>query len=130
MANLVRVVPMQAINSVLVIASQPSYIEDARRVFTLIERGRRQSVRSWHVYYLQNSRSNDVAYVLQQAFTPGRVTAVPTPTGARARFADQPYGRRRPGRWRLGGGGLGGGGLRRRRPGRGGRLGGAGMAVA
>ena len=43
LANLVRVVPMQAINSVLVIASQPSYIEDARRVFTLIERGRRQS---------------------------------------------------------------------------------------
>ena len=29
-ANLVRVVPMQVINSVLVIASQPSYIEDAR----------------------------------------------------------------------------------------------------
>ena len=73
---------MQAINSVLVIANQPSYIEDARRVFTLVERGRRQSVRTWHVYYLQNSRSNDVAYVLQQAFTPGRVTAVPTPTGS------------------------------------------------
>ncbi len=84
LANLVRVVPMPAINSVLVIASQPSYIEDARRVFTLIERGRRQSVRSWRVYYLQNSRSNDVAYVLQQAFTPGHVTAVPTPTGSLA----------------------------------------------
>jgi general secretion pathway protein D len=38
LANLVRVVPMQAINSVLVIANQPSYIEDARRVFTLVER--------------------------------------------------------------------------------------------
>ena len=55
LANLVRVVPMQAVNSVLVIANQPSYIEDARRVFTLVERGRRQSVRTWHVYYLQNS---------------------------------------------------------------------------
>ena len=111
LANLVRVVPMQAINSVLVIANQPSYIEDARRVFTLVERGRRQSVRTWHVYYLQNSRSNDVAYVLQQAFTPGRVTAVPTPTGSTvARVPDQPSRRRRPGRrWH---------GRRRRRPGR------------
>ena len=72
---------MQTINSVLLIASHASYIEDARRVFALIDRVRRQTVRSWHVYYLQNSRSNDVTYVLQQAFTPGHVTAVPTPSG-------------------------------------------------
>ena len=75
LANLVRVVPMQAINSVLVIANQPSYIEDARRVFTLVERGRRQSVRTWHVYYLQNSRSNDVAYV--RCSRPSRLAASP-----------------------------------------------------
>ena len=114
LANLVRVVPMQAINSVLVIANQPSYIEDARRVFTLVERGRRQSVRTWHVYYLQNSRSNDVAYVLQQAFTPGRVTR-----GSHTHrqycpwVPDQPSRRRRPGRRWHG---------RRRRPGGGGGL--------
>jgi general secretion pathway protein D len=35
-------------------------------------------LRSWHVYYLQNSHSEDVAYVLQQAFTPTNVTAQPT----------------------------------------------------
>jgi len=104
LANLVRVVPMPAINSVLVIASQPSYIEDARRVFTLIERGRRQSVRSWRVFYLQNSRSNDVAYVLQQAFTPGHVTAVPTPTGTLAPGASGS-------RMNSGGGGGAGGGM-------------------
>ena len=78
LAGVVRVVPMQTINSVLLIASQPAYIEDARRVFAMIERVRRQTVRSWRVYYLQNSRSNDVANVLQQAFTPGHVTAQPT----------------------------------------------------
>ena len=119
LANLVRVVPMQAINSVLVIANQPSYIEDARRVFTLVERGRRQSVRAWHVYYLQNSRSNDVAYVLQQAFTPGHVTAVPTPTGSTVPGSQTS--RMGGGGW-AGGGGLGGGGLG------GGGLGGAGAA--
>jgi general secretion pathway protein D len=67
---------------VLLVSSQPHYIEDARRLFRLVERSRLQNVRSWHVYYLQNSRSNDTAYVLQQSFTPNNVTAVPTPPGA------------------------------------------------
>ena len=40
-------------------------------------------MRSWNVYYLQNSRSNDIAYVLQQAFTPNHVTAVPSARAAR-----------------------------------------------
>ena len=79
LAGLVRVVPMERINAVLVVSSQPRYIEDARRIYALVERTRRQTVRSWNVYYLQNGRSNDVAYVLQQAFTPGRVTAMPSP---------------------------------------------------
>lgn len=81
LAGLVRVVPMERINAVLVVSSQPRYVEDARRVYALVERTRRQTIRSWNVYYLQNGRSDDVAYVLQQAFTPGRVTARP---GARA----------------------------------------------
>jgi general secretion pathway protein D len=78
LAGVVRVVPMERINSVLIVSSQPRYIDEARRVYGLIERQRRQTLRSWNVYYLQNSRSNDIAYVLQQAFTPGHVTAVPT----------------------------------------------------
>jgi general secretion pathway protein D len=79
LAGVVRVVPMERINSVLLVSSQPRYIDEARRVYTLIDRQRRQTSRSWNVYYLQNSRSNDIAYVLQQAFTPNNVTAVPTP---------------------------------------------------
>ncbi len=82
LAGLVRVVPMDRINSILVVSSQPRYIDDARRVYGLVERSRRQTVRSWNVYYLQNSRSNDIAYVLQQAFTPNHVTAVPSARAA------------------------------------------------
>ena len=78
-SNMVRVIPMARITSVLVVSSQPRYIDEARRIYALVERKRRLTVRSWHVYYLQNSRSNDTAYVLQQAFTPNNVTAVPTP---------------------------------------------------
>lgn len=80
----VRVVPMQRINAVLVVSSQRAAIEQARRVYALVERARRQTVRGWTVYFLQNSRSNDTAYVLQQAFTPGNVTAQPTPAGSTA----------------------------------------------
>jgi general secretion pathway protein D len=78
LAGLVRVIPLSRINAVLIVSPQPRYIEEARRVYTLIDRARRQTLRSWHVYYLQNSHSEDVAYVLQQAFTPGNVTAQPT----------------------------------------------------
>ena len=79
LASVVRVIPMARISSVLVVSGQPRYIEEARRIYGLVERKRRLTVRSWHVYYLQNSRSNDTAYVLQQAFTPNNVTATPTP---------------------------------------------------
>ena len=81
-AGVVRVVPMERINSILVVSGQPRYIDDARRVYGLVERTRRQTIRSWNVYYLQNSRSNDIAYVLQQAFTPNHVTAVPSARAA------------------------------------------------
>jgi general secretion pathway protein D len=78
LAGQVRVVPMDRVDAVLVIASRVGYIEDARRIYALVEHARRGTVRSWYVYYLQNSRSNDIAYVLQRAFTPNDVTAQPT----------------------------------------------------
>ncbi|HUB10534.1 MAG TPA: type II secretion system secretin GspD [Acetobacteraceae bacterium] len=78
LAGQLRVVPMTRVNAVLVIASNPREIDQVRRVYGLVERQRRQTIRSWHVYYLQNSPAEDVAYVLQQAFTPNNVTAQPT----------------------------------------------------
>lgn len=78
MAERVQVVPMSRIESVMVIAAQPYLIDAARRVFDVVEGERRRTVRHWNVYYLQNGRSNDIAYILQQAFTPNHVTAVPS----------------------------------------------------
>ncbi|SDB74763.1 general secretion pathway protein D [Belnapia rosea] len=79
----IRIVPMARVNAVLVVAQQPRQIDEARRVFTLVDNVRRQTVRSWHVHYLQNGTANDAAYMLQQAFTPNNVTAQPTrPRGA------------------------------------------------
>ncbi len=78
LAGLLQVVPMQRIAAVLVVASQPALIRDVERVYSLIQRKERETIRSWHVYYLQDSRANDVAYILQQAFTPNNVTAQPS----------------------------------------------------
>ncbi|MCE2574234.1 type II secretion system secretin GspD [Komagataeibacter sp. FNDCR2] len=101
----VRVIPMARVDAVLVVAASTRYIDDARRLFDLIERTRRTTMRNWHVYYLQNTNANDAAYVLQQAFTPDDVTAQPTQP-------PQPNipgaGGQLPGQ---GGGGLMGGGL-------------------
>ncbi len=69
LAGVVRVVPMERINAVLVSAPAPLH----RRGAPGLRAGRAQPAadrRGWNVYYLQNSQSNDVAYVLQQAFTP------------------------------------------------------------
>jgi general secretion pathway protein D len=78
LANQVRVVPMARVGAVLVIANAPRYITDARRAYAVVERGMRQTMRTWHVYYVQNSTANDTAYILQQAFTPENVTAQPS----------------------------------------------------
>lgn len=78
LTNVVRVVPMERVGSVLIIASQPAYIDAARRVYDLIEQRQRETLRSWHVYYLQDSKAEDTAYLLQEAFTPDNVTATPS----------------------------------------------------
>ncbi|ACI51297.1 general secretion pathway protein D [Gluconacetobacter diazotrophicus PA1 5] len=78
--NLVQVLPLARVNAVLVVARSARQIDDARRLFALIERNRRATMRSWHVFYVQNSSVNDVTYTLQQAFTPGDVTATPPET--------------------------------------------------
>jgi general secretion pathway protein D len=75
----VSVVPLERLNAVLVIAKSQSLLFDAQRIYAVINQTQRETVRSWHVYYPQNGRANDAAYVLQQAFTPDAVTAQPTP---------------------------------------------------
>jgi general secretion pathway protein D len=75
----ITVVPLERINAVLVIAQTESLLADAQRVYAVLNQVERETLRSWHVYYLENGRANDAAYVLQQAFTPDDVTAQPTP---------------------------------------------------
>ncbi len=126
--GVIRVVPMERIGAVLAIATQPRLLDDVRRVYAMIERKQRETLRSWHVFYLQNSHANSVAYILQQAFTPNNVTAQPSTAPAAAATApgvgaQQLGGPGSPGGGVGGGavGGMGGGGAA------GGGMGGGGM---
>jgi len=80
LASEVRVAPLSRLNAVLVIARSRSEIAAAERVQSLLDAENADTVRTWHVYYLQNSRSDDVANLLQQAFTPNHITVQPAAT--------------------------------------------------
>jgi general secretion pathway protein D len=89
LAGVVRVVPMQRVNAVLVVSNQPRYIDAARRFFHLERRVEDATTRSWHVYYVQNGQSADLEAVLQRAFTPGHLSPTPAPPGGTAPGAPQ-----------------------------------------
>jgi general secretion pathway protein D len=74
----IRVVPLERIGAVMVITPSISQIAQANRVYAVLARQENASRRIWHVYYLRNSRADDVTHVLQEAFTPNDVTAQAT----------------------------------------------------
>ena len=74
LAGVVRVIPLERVNAVLVASSQPRYLDAAKRFFKLADRAAGATVRTWHVYYIKNGQSSDLAALLQHAFTPGNVT--------------------------------------------------------
>ena len=90
LAGMLRILPMERVNAVLVVSSQPRYIDEAKRFISLARRAEDTTARTWHVYYVQNGQSADLENLLQRAFTPGAVTAQPaTPPGATAPGAER-----------------------------------------
>jgi general secretion pathway protein D len=89
LASIVQVLPMARVNAVLVVSSQPRYIDAANRFFRLASRVEDATARAWHVYYVQNGQSTDLESLLQRAFTPGNVSPTPPPPGSTAPGAGQ-----------------------------------------
>jgi general secretion pathway protein D len=87
--GIVRVVPMERVNAVLVVSSQARYVDAARRFFRLTNELEDATARSWHVYYVQNGQSPDLELLLQRAFTPRNVSPTPAPPGTTAPGAGQ-----------------------------------------
>src|SRR5215469_16041517 len=82
LGGIVRVIPMDRVNAVLVVSSQPRYIDSARRFFKLTNELEDATARSWHVYYVQNGQSTDMELLLPRAFTPRSVSPTPPPPGS------------------------------------------------
>ena len=89
LGGLVRVLPMERVNAVLVVSSQPRYIDAAKRFANLMNRVEDATARAWHVYYVQNGQSADLELLLQKAFTPRNVSPTAAPPGTTAPGAEQ-----------------------------------------
>jgi general secretion pathway protein D len=89
LGGVVRVLPMDRVNAVLVVSSQPRYVDAARRFFRLTNQVEDATARAWHVYYVQNGQSTDLENLLQRAFTPRNVSPTAAQPGATAPGAEQ-----------------------------------------
>ncbi|MCH8861874.1 MAG: type II secretion system secretin GspD [Proteobacteria bacterium] len=69
MSGIIRFVPVERLNSVLVITHEASYLEMIEEWIDRLDRGAGQTDgRSLHVYRIQNGRATDLAFVLSQLF--------------------------------------------------------------
>jgi general secretion pathway protein D len=89
LGGIVRVLPMDRVNAVLVVSSQPRYIDAAKRFFRLTNQVEDATARSWRVYYVQNGQSADLENLLQRAFTPRSVSPTAALPGGTAPGAEQ-----------------------------------------
>ena len=89
LSGIVRVIPMDRVNAVLVVSSQPRYIDAANRFFRLTNQVEDATARTWHVYYVQNGQSVDLENLLQRAFTPRNVSPTAALPGGTAPGAEQ-----------------------------------------
>lgn len=82
MAGLIRFVPIERLNAVLVITHEAAYLEMVEEWIDRLDRGAGQTDgRSLQVYRVQNGRATDLAFVLGQLFDATLQSAQP---GARA----------------------------------------------
>jgi general secretion pathway protein D len=84
LAGILRIVPIERMNALLVVSPNPQYLEEAKKWIERLDRGGAGDAPRLFVYHMQNSRAEKVAPLLQQAFT-GRAqqaTTVAPPTVA------------------------------------------------
>jgi general secretion pathway protein D len=85
LTGVLRIIPIERMNALLVISPNPTYIEEAKKWIERLDSGSGEGQR-FYVYNLQNTRAEAIAPLLQQAFS-GRVTqqtTTPAPTLAPA----------------------------------------------
>ena len=73
LSSLVRVVPIERLNAVLVITSQPEYLSKVKSWIDRLDYGNDETTPRIFNYHVQNSRATDVARVLSQLLSSGSV---------------------------------------------------------
>jgi len=85
LTGILKIVPIERMNAILVVTPQPSYLEEVKKWIDRLDRSSDVGGGlQFYVYNLQNSRAERLGPLLQQAFT-GRVTqptSASTPTVA------------------------------------------------
>lgn len=69
LAGILRIIPIERMNALLVISPQPSYLEEAKKWITRLDSGAGGDGPRLFVYHLQSQRAEKLAPLLQQAFT-------------------------------------------------------------
>lgn len=77
LAGLVRVIPVERMNAVMVISKQPQYLDQARNWIARLDRTRNAKARRLFVYYAQNGKAVDLAQTLRGIFDAGDDGATP-----------------------------------------------------
>jgi general secretion pathway protein D len=70
MASLVRIVPIDHLNAILVVSSRPAYVDELRGWVDKFDRGRDTAAPRVFVYHVQHGRAADIAAVLSRALGP------------------------------------------------------------
>ena len=74
LAGLLRIIPIERMNAILVVTPQPAYLDEAKKWIERLDKGGEGSGVRFYVYQVQNSRAERIGPLLQQAFS-GRVQA-------------------------------------------------------
>ncbi len=74
LAGLLRIIPIERMNALLVVTPQPEYLEEAKKWIERLDKGGEGSGVRFYVYQVQNSRAERIGPLLQQAFS-GRAQA-------------------------------------------------------
>jgi general secretion pathway protein D len=78
LAGILRIIPIERMNALLVITPQPAYLEEAKKWIARLDQGGGGDGPRFYVYNLQNQRAEKLGPLLTQAFS-GRAAPAATP---------------------------------------------------
>ena len=84
LAGILRIIPIERMNALLVITPQPAYLDEAKKWIARLDQGGGGDGPRFYVYNLQNQRAEKLGPLLTQAFT-GRAAPASATAAADAR---------------------------------------------